>query len=281
MSKIFFIHPSIIVVKQILFFLVYLGIAFCWIIPSLLHGPFLIYRSQLLRFSIYMSLTSMLLLYIIRSIFINLKSTVFILTNDKILKKSMYKTSSIPYSEITSLRFIHFPFGFGFGVIKTPSKTLHLTFLIDNLADLLQTLQGYLNKENEKPIFNADEIEYFKHQALISSFHMRQTYDVFRSLIYMISSSLLLGMATTFWFWNLPLLFALIWIILSALFPCFGFLGAYIIISKEISKLIKIDPESAQSFNTSQIYHTSTLITACAYFIGGIIYKNIWIYFWW
>lgn len=281
MSKKYFIHPSIDVVKQILYSLVYLGIAVCWIIPGFLHGPFLIYRAQLLRFSIYMSLTLLLLLYIIRSIFLNLKETIFILTGDRIIKKSTYKTSSIPYSEISAFRFLHFPFGFGFGVIKTPSKTIRLTFLIDNLADLLHTLQEYLNSESNEPLFNADEIENFKHQALIADFHMRQTYLIFRSLFYIIFSSLLLGMATTFWFWNLPLLFALIWIILSALFPCIGFLGAYIIITKKISVLIKHDAESAQAFNTSRIYHFSILITACAYLLCGIIYKNIWIYFWW
>ncbi len=280
MSKNFSIHPSISLVKDTLVFFSYLCIVICWLIPNLLQGPFLIFQAQLIRFAFYMSLTLLLILYLTRTVFITIRDTLYILSEDKLIKRNPFKMHVIPLSEVTAFRFIQIPLGFGFGYIKTSSKKLRLTFLIDNLVELIQLLEVYLSKENGQSIFKSSEIEAFKHQARIADFHLRETFTIIKPLTYLIFGFLILGTVTTFWFWRLPLLFAIAWIIFSVTVPCIGFLVAYTVITKAISRQLTQSGSIAPEFDTSRIYSFTALITACTYLLIGIIFKNIWSYFW-
>jgi len=278
MPKKFFYHPSISLVKQILVSLSYIFIVICWIIPFLLHGPLSIYRPQLLRFAIYMSLTILLALYFFHVVFYELKNTVFILTKDRLIRKSPIKTTIIPLSEVTAFRYIRFPFRFI--LIRTSPRTIRLFLIIKNLSDLVQSLQEYFERENKHSVFNDLEIAKFKHRALVADFNLNQTFHIIKPLISITLSSILFSALTACWLWRLPLLFASIWIISGMLFPLIGYLIAYFLITRRFSLQLKQNPLTLPSCDTSRIYTLTALSIATAYLICGIIYKNFWIYFW-
>ncbi len=281
MSKKFTIHPSVSLVKDILVLLTYFGIGICWSIPSLVEGTLELYRPQLIRFALFMSITLLIFLYLTRTVFINLSNTLYILSEDNLIKRNPYKVTTILLSEVTEFRFINLPFGFGYGYLKTPGEKIRLSFLMHNLIECIQSLEKYLHTHDMESVFKKEEISAFKHQALIADFHLRETFLIIKPLTYIICGFLILGVVTTFWFWQIPLLFALVWIILSVTFPCIGFLCAYIIITRAVSKQLSSHGSIAQTFETAKVYSATGLFTFSLYLLTGIIYKSIWMYFRW
>lgn len=261
--------------KRIFVSFSFIIISIFWIIPNLLHESLSIYRPQLLRLSIYISLTILLALYFFHVVFYKLKNTVFILAKDRIIKKSPLKTTILNLAEVTAFRYIRLPFGFGFGLIRTSSRTMRLFLIIENLSELVQSLQEYFERENKHYVFNDKEIAKFKHRALVADFNLKQTFHIIKPLISIILFYILFSSITACRLWRLPLLFSIIWIIFGLLFPIVGHLTANFIIIRKISLQLKQNPPTIPVCDTSRIYSLTALIIATAYLICGILYKNL------
>lgn len=273
MQKKFLIHPSIFLVKKVIVFSSYVIIAICWIIPYLFQGALSIYRGELLRFALYMSLTIILGVYFLNILFFQLANTVYILSADRIIKQSPIKTKILLFSEIISFRYSKFPFGLG--IIRTSAKKIYIPLFVENLFELIQSIEEILKRDGKQSTMNENKISRFKLNARVSDFTLRQTYTVITPLFYIIFSFLFLSSITTFFIWRLPLLFSIFWITLSSLFPCIGHLSATLIITQKISAQLKQSLSIQPVCDTVRVYSITALVTGILYLICGIVYKNL------
>lgn len=276
MEKKFLIHPSIFLVKKVIVFSFYVIIVICWIIPYLFQGSLSIYRVELLRFALSMSVTIILGVYFLKMLFFELANTTYILSADRIIKRSPRKTKILLFSEIISFRYIKLPIGLG--IIRTSEKKIYLPLFVENLFELIQSIEEILKRDGKQSTLNKSEISRFKLNARISDFTLRQTYTVITPLFYIIFSFLFLSSITTIFIWRLPLLFSLFWIIFSLLFPCIGHLGATLIITQKISAQLKQNINIQPVCDTLRVYSITALVTGIIYLICGIVYKNLFYY---
>lgn len=276
MEKKFLIHPSIFLVKKVIVFSFYVIIVTCWIIPYLFQGSLSIYRVELLRFALSMSVTIILGVYFLNILFFQLANTVYILSADRIIKQSPIKTKILLFSEIISFRYSKFPFGLG--IIRTSEKKIYLPLFVENLFELIQSIEEIFKRDGKKSTMNENEISRFKLNARISDFTLRQTYTVITPLFYIIFSFLFLSSITTIFIWRLPLLLSLFWIILSLFFPCIGHLSATLIITQKISTQLKQNIHIQPVCDTVRVYSITALVTGILYLICGIVYKNLFYY---
>ena len=276
MEKKFRIHPSLFLVKKVIVFSSYVIIATCWIIPYLFQEPLSIYRNELLRFALYMSLTIIVGVYFLNILFFEMANTAYILSADRIIKKSPIKTKILLFSEIISFRYIRFPFGLG--IIRTPTDKIYLPLFVENLFELIRSVEETLKKEGKQSTFNENEISRFNLKARISDFNLRQTYTVLTPLFYIIFSFLFLSSITTFFIWRLPFLLSIFWIIFSLFFPCIGYLSATLIITQKISAQLKQSIDIQPVCDTLRVYSITALVTGILYLICGIVCKNLFFY---
>ncbi len=279
MRKKFFIHSSIYSVKHLLFSLGYLAIAICWIILIFLEGPILIYRFHFIRFAVFISISILIFLYMCHILFITLQETMYVLTDESLIKKNATRAVLVSLSEVEVFRYIHLPFGLGFGFIQTSSKKIRLTFLIEHLSELLQSLEEYFTKENKRSVFQSREIDTFKHRALITEFNLRQTPTIVGPLMYIILSMMFLSLLTATQIWNLPVFFTIIWVLYSLLSPGISFIVAYFLITRRIAAQLKENPQVKPKYDLLKTYSYTALITLIIYLVSGIIYKNNWAFF--
>lgn len=281
MEKRYTIHGSIYVVKQFVFSVAYCIIVASWLFPFYLQVPYNLYRSNFIRFALFLSITMVVILLLSRTVFHILKNTAYIVTDTHLIKKTPLGTLTILLSAVTSFRYHHYPLGFGYASITVPGKTLRFTYLIENLAEMAFTLKHTLDQMDKSSVYNEKEIDTFQHQAHIGAFMLEQTFQVFYPLIYSVAGIASLGLITAFILWQLPLLFALVWMILSGLFPCVGFLVAYVLITRSYSRHLLQGINNAMHDRISRIYALTIIGTLCIYLLSGIVYKNIWHNFWW
>ena len=276
MEKKFLIHPSIFLVKKVIVFSFYVIIVTCWIIPYLFQGSLSIYRVELLRFALSMSVTIILGVYFLKILFFELANTTYILSADRIIKRSPRKTKTLLFSEIISFRYSKLPIGLG--IIRTSAKKIYLPLFVENLFECIQSIEEILIRDGKQSTMNENEISRFKLNARISDFTLRQTYTVITPLFYIIFSFLFLSSITTIFIWRLPLLFSLFWIIFSLLFPCIGHLSATLIITQKISTQLKQNIHIQPVCDTVRVYSITALVTGILYLICGIVYKNLFCY---
>lgn len=272
MQKKFLFHPSIFLVNQVIIFSSYILIAACWTIPYLFDG---LLRYHLFRIALYLSLTILFGIYFLKVIFYELGNTVYILNEDKLIKKSPAKTTIILFSEIINFRYLRLPVGLG--IIKGPKKSIRFPFFIENLSELIQSIMEILKKEGKQAAFNEIEINRFKHKARIADFNLRQTYTVITPFFYTVLLFLFLSSITTFTIWRPYILQSLAWILFSFIFPLLGHLSATFYIARKISSQLKQSIDTQPSCDTARIYSITAIITGVLYLICGILFKSLYI----
>lgn len=272
MQKKFFYHPSIFLINQVIVFSSYIIIVSCWIIPYLFDG---LLREHLFRIALYISLTILFGIYFFKVIFYNLGNTMYILDDDRIIKKSPSKTTIIPFSEITGFRYLK-PVA-GFGIIKGSNKSIRIPLFVENLFDLIQSLSETLTQEGKQSVFIESEINRFKHNSLVTDFNLRQTYIVITPFFYTVLLFLFLSSITTFLIWRPRLLQSLAWILFSFLFPLGAHLCATFYIARKVSVQLKQGDDVQPSCDTIKIYSMTALITGVIFLILGILFTRLYI----
>ena len=272
MQKKFQFHPSIFLVKQVIVFSSYIFIAACWIIPYLFDT---LLRGHLLRISLYVTLTVLFGIYFLKVIFYELGNTVYILNEDRLIKKSPAKTTIILFSEIIAFRYLKLPVGLG--IVRSTQNRIHFPFFIENLSELIQSIMDILKKEGKQNVFNENEIKRFKHNSRIADFNLRQTYTVITPFFYTVLLFLLLSCVTTFLIWRPRILQSFAWILFSFLFPLVGHLCATFYIARKVSVQLKQNIDARPSCDTVKIYSITAIITFVLYLICGILFTNFYI----
>jgi len=271
MTRKFFFHSSISQVKTIVVYSAYLMIILCWLIPHVFESPLLLYRSQLMRFSTYFTFTVLIGAYLVQMVFFQFRNTVYGITENQLIKRTPVKIKTINFSEITSFRFLPF---FGTGRVKTPTQTMYLSLIIDNLPELLESMERCLENAQRADSFDKKEIDAFKRYAHIAGFHLNHSTRIIMPLYYTIALWLFIGALPALFIWTVPLPAALIWIVCGIIFPCSGFLVATAIILWNVSLQLKRDGLINPGYDTSTVYLYTALVTILAYLVCGIIFKN-------
>jgi hypothetical protein len=237
------------------------------------------YRTQLLRFSFYLTGTFVLMVYVIRTMFSSLQRNLYLLDEKSLIKKTPYRVEEILFSEVSAFRFTALPLGFGYGRFFAGKKKIVLPLCIRNLADCIDTILLRLNDAGKQTRYDQGEIGRFREHALIAGFHLTETGIILRPFLYIFLGFCLAGTVSSIWFWNIPVVFALIWILVSAVFPCIGFLIAYSQISARLRRCIRHNRFDDPGFATASIYKATTLFTLALYLISGIFFRNLWYLF--
>ena len=85
-EKRFYMHPRIFKIEEMFFSFAFMAIIICWIFTFLLLDQYSYYRPHFIRLSIYISFTLLLVLNLIHIIITRLKKTVFILTDESVIR---------------------------------------------------------------------------------------------------------------------------------------------------------------------------------------------------
>jgi hypothetical protein len=278
MQNQFKVHPSIDGIVQLIAAIGYMLILVSWLVPLILQGPFVFYRPQFFRIAFYISFTLLFIIYLARLTIQTLKETVFLLTDTSLIKRSPVKQTTVLFAETESFRYIHVPFGFGIGFIRSHEKRIVFPFLIDNLPALVSGIHETLLRINKRSSFRAKEIDTFIHHARIAAFHQIHSITLLPAMLLFTVFSLLINTFTALFIWSIPLLFAFLWIMISMTIPGIGFLIGYAIITRNISRQLKITPENIPVYDASNVYLASSFGTVIFFLVIGILFKSNWTY---
>jgi hypothetical protein len=209
--------------------------------------------------------------YLIQMLFFQFKNTVYILTEEQLIKRNPVKIKTLNLTDIAEFRYFNY---LGVGIVKTETQTMFLSLIIENLPELIESIEGYLERKQRSSSFNKKESDTFKFHAHIAGFHLNHSTKIIFPLFYIIIFSLFISSLTAFFIWTVPVPAALIWTLCGVIFPCSGFLTATTIILRDVSIQIKKLGAIKPDYKTSTVYMYTTLITSLAYLIAGIVFKN-------
>ena len=276
MDKKYFYHPSMFISEHIFISILYSLIMISWIVPFILNNKFENFQFSIFRISILITFTFLIASHLIKTLFANLKGTVFVLTYDDIIKKTPRKIITIPYADICQFKFIRFPFTSGYGLLKSSDDKIRFLFFIDNLNDLLTKLEDNLHMWKKESIINKKEMDKFKYVAAVSKYVNDYVFHSIKPLITVILYITISSVIIAFRIWNLPPVEALTWTLYSIIYPLLSYLIIHYLITQKISQQIrdaKMKVKDIGSIDTSRIISYSVLISAIIYLLSGILYN--------
>ena len=257
--------------------LVCMALLLLWISPFLLPD---IYRTQLIRGSLFASVTLFFIILLIRMLFQELENIIYTVTDDTFIKKTTSMTITIPLAEIVSFEVERSVFGSRHAVIRIDNHSIRLSSFIEHLSECITLLEKQLVSIGNGDVLAAGQLSEVKYRSIISDFHAKQALDNSNYITALLLGNVLLTVVTAFSFWSMPIFVGLVWVILGSILPLIGLLAGHMLISIKLLKALRTNAQKDFSKIASSLYSFIFVLTGILYCIAGIVYKEYWVYFW-
>lgn len=248
-----------------------------WISPFLLPD---IYRTQLVRGSLFASVTLIFIMILIRILFQELENIIYTVTDDTFIKKTTSMTIKIPLAEIVSFEAERSVFGSRHAVIRIDNHSIRFSSFIEHLSECITLIEKQLVSMGRGDVLDAGKLSEVKYSSIISDFHAKQALDNCNYVTAIVLGNVLLTVITAYSFWSMPLFAGFVWVILGSIFPVIGLLAGHVLISRKLLKSLRNNTQRDFSKIASSLYSIIFVLTGILYCIAGIVYKEYWVYFW-
>ena len=200
-------------------------IVLCWL-PTL-WVYLAIYRNfyfPLIRLSLNGSLMVVFATLLIRMVLRELNKTVFIVTDDALIKKTPYKIKTAYFDQITRFRYVRFFFK-GFGKIDFQGGSIQLPFIIQDLSRFIVDIEGRLSLRGKQHVYDNGEVRLFKQKATVSDAVIGRASASFPAVSRISFWLMFISALIARYYWGLPLRWVFFWFDLRVCFSLWRVFG--------------------------------------------------------
>jgi hypothetical protein len=255
----------------------------CWM-PSLIlyaffyHHPYI----PLIKLAFFFNLIILFMALLLSMIIHEVCGTTIIVSELSITKKSPYKTALIYFQNITQFRFVRIPLAKGYGLLRVPSGAVRLPFIFNHMDKCIDEIRSRLAAHEKGKVFDDRNIREFTVRARIDENAVGRMEQAIPFLFQAVIGSMTFSVLVAHFFWEPPMKLTffwtffgpIIWAIIGAIFPIFGFAIAEIFMQTRTTSLIMRN-DDRELIDKLKIYPVAAIITGMAYFFSGIIFKKI------
>lgn len=256
--------------------LFFVSSAFLFIsIPFFLRGDFYVFRGPLLKLGLIISPLFFLTSIALDRITFLLRKYSITITESTIIYEGFFNRKSFQFNEIEKFQYIkYFPFGVR-GRLATNRDEILIPLFIEELPLLIKNIRKSLNLLSKSDAYKNGNIVDFdikaRYNELVSDL-------MFNSVPYLATSFLIvlaIDVVAAFHFWEIPLIFVILWIIQSIFYPSAAYLLSFSIISEKIKNEIKKNPECKELKDISGVFIYSGIFFTILYLLSGIALRYI------
>jgi hypothetical protein len=257
----------------------------CWLPTILIEALFFEhFYMPLFRLSLVANLTVLFIALFFSMVLHEVCGTTYTVKDKTFVKKSPYKTSLIHFENVVYFRYIRIPLFGGFGLIRVPSGSITLPFIIDGLDACIEDIRQRLVACGKQDAFDDRRIERYKLKAVINGVGVGRMEKTIPKLFKIMLGTIIGSAFIARVFWEIPLQWVIFWSFSGIVFPGIGYVLSEMIINhilfrKALRGRTSIVPAPSAGFfhavDASRIYWLIGAITAIAYAIAGIVVKNL------
>ena len=241
-----------------------------WVYLAIYHNFYL----PLIRLSLNGSIMVVFATLLIRMILRELNKTVYIITDDAIIKKTPYKIKTAYFDQITRFRYVRFFFK-GFGKIDFLGGSIQLPFIIQDLSRCIVDIEGRLSLRGKRHVYDNDEVRLFKQKAMVSDAVIARASISFptvsRISFWLMFASGLIAR----YYWGLSLRWVFFWSLCGFVFPYAGFLASLTHVARKLERGMDKSTFSLAIINETHLYRLYGLMTLMLYFFAGVLFKKL------
>lgn len=243
--------------------------------PFLLKGDYSLLRAPVLKFSLVASPLFFLLSILFDRISALLRKTNITVTDSTITYEGFGKRKCIHFVNVERFKFVKtFPFGVR-GYLTDGKVKIDLPLYFDELSELIKFIRKSLNVLSKSDAYKNGNIVDFDLRARYNDLISDLMYLSVPYLLTTFTMVLALDIIMLLHFWDIPLIFGLLWIVQSLFFPGAAYLISFINISGNIKNSIRENPELKTLPHYSSVFIYSGIIFTILYLISGIALKYL------
>ena len=257
----------------------------CWL-PTVIINMLLLHHMYmpLVRLSLAANVTVFFIALFFSMVLHEICGTTYSLSERTIVKKSPYKTSLIHFENVTQFLYIRLPLVKGYGLVRVPTGSIRLPFLIDNLEKCIEDIRQRLAVCGKQDVYDPGNLAEYTFKAVINGVSVRRMERTIPVLFQIVIGGIAESAFIAQFFWGMSLKWVLSWTFSGIVFPVMGYLMAGMILNRftirkamhnRTSPLSITPAEGVNATDESKIYWLVGLITALAYIITGIVFKKI------
>ncbi len=227
-----------------------------------------------LKASVLLNMTALILFLLYKFFKGEMRRISIMITDNQIIKKGFSGTTSVCFSDITSLEYIRMPGLRGFLKFSTSDKVLKIPLFMEHTVKFTASLQTRLN-EYPKVLANINKTQLYEDATVFQDSYQRSL-KAFSPLIMI---SLLLFFINTIIaveFWGLALIPILIFAMTGLFLPLIAYHLADVKINQSVRNLLRSD--TAQIHNSCMEYLHSGFLTFILYLLVGILFKAVFLW---
>jgi hypothetical protein len=241
-----------------------------WVYLAIYHNFYL----PLIRLSLNGSLMVIFATLLIRMVLRELNKTVFIITDDALIKKTAYKIKTGYFDQITRFRYVRFLFK-GFGKIDFQGNSMRLPFIIQDLSRCIVDIEDRLALRGKQHVYDNGDMRLFIQKAMVSDAVIVRASVSFPAVSRISFWLMFVSGLIARYYWGLPLKWVFVWSLCGFVFPYAGFLAALTHVARKLERGMDKKTFTLPIINEMHLYRLYGLMTLLLYFFAGVLFKKL------
>ncbi|MBD3317751.1 MAG: hypothetical protein GF344_18340 [Chitinivibrionales bacterium] len=273
MQRIFTYQRYLLFVNYFAFRVIIGAIALSWLVPEALRWTDSILIGSTTRLSLYLTITFAALGGLIVRIGRELKNTVFIVTNDRLVFRTPSCVRSILFEEVERFRCRRVGWFAGYGELQGEKTTIRLPAVVRDLSGMVSLIRRFLDEAGRDSSYDRKEVEAFVLRSRVNDLSEERTFESMPSLLWIIVATTFFSFVVAFRIWQLPALTAIAWSLVGAVFPVASYLTANRLISAMTYRRMRAGDPHPESLEPERFFVSVGAAAFIAYLVLGIAFK--------
>jgi hypothetical protein len=158
-------------------------------------------------------------------------------------------------------------------VVRTETSTVALPFVIQNAADLIQTVAGRLRTRGMEKILAGERFARFVRAARTNDIINDKIFDELPALAAIVMISIAGSAFSAIYMWHAFFTLTVLWIIIGFAIPLIAYLAANVMIAFEVAASLDSSTDSDTKIDAVGIYSRAGLAAGIVYLCLGILFK--------
>jgi hypothetical protein len=254
------------------------AIVLSWVVPQILYWTDFVYLRSTTRLSLYLTFTLLALGMLVLRAGRELRDTVYIVTNDRLVVRTPTRVGSMLFEAVESFRYRRVAGLVGYGELRSGDTVIRLPAIIRDLSGLVSMVRRLLDEAGRDSVYDREEIERFILRSRVNDLSEERTYDAMPAVSLTALGAALLSFIVAVRIWHLPLLFAIAWSLLSGIVPAASYLVSNTLVSAAVRRRMKRGLDTPESVDPRQYYVAVGGAALVLYLALGIAFKAYGLY---
>jgi hypothetical protein len=249
------------------------AIVLSWLVPQILYWNNFLFIGSTTRLSIYLTFTLVAIGMLVLRVGRELRDTRFIVTNDRLVLRTPTTVRSILFEAVERFGYRRVVAGIGYGELRSGDVAIRLPAVIRDLSGLVAMVRRLLDEAGREGAYDRAEIDEFILTSRVRDLGEERTFAVMPTLVLIMGGMAVLGYVTPYRLWQIPLLLAIAWSLMSGIVPAVAYLVSNAVITQVISRRMRRGRQSAESLEPAPYYGAVAVVTLALYLCLGIAFK--------